>query len=175
MAGTVGAKRLTEADKAQILATLAANDGNVKRTARDLGLTAPTVRRYRDKAVHGEGPAQELVIAAVGDFVEKAETIRNKAMILLEARIMLGEIKASELITTIGVLDDKIRLAKNLPTSKVEHTSALPDAVALREALGPIVQGAIEAAGRRHDEIVDAEIVEATELPPVRLLAVQHS
>jgi len=165
VAGTVGAKRLTEADKAQIVATLAANGGNVKRTARDLGLSPPTVRRYRDQYAHGSGPSRASVVKAAGDFVQQAETIRNKALSLLEDRIDADDIKASELITTIGVLDDKIRLTKGMATSHVQHTSALPSADDLREALGPIVQGVIAAAERRHDEIVDAELVEVIELP----------
>lgn len=165
MAGSPTARRLTEADKANVVATLAANGGNVKRTARELGLGPATVRRYRDQYAHGTGPSTGLVVAAVGVFVDDAERIRNKALMMLEQRIDAGTIKPSELITTLGVLDDKIRLAKGLHTQQVNHTATLPSADDLREALGPIVQGAIEAAGRRHDEIVDAEIVEVLGLP----------
>jgi ribosomal protein L10 len=81
---------------------------------------------------------------------------------MLEERIEEGTIKPSELITTIGVLDDKIRLAKGLATSKVEHSSSLPPAAELQAVLAGVVQGAIAAAERR-DEVIDAEVV--SEIP----------
>lgn len=163
--GSAAPRRLTETDKARIVTALAANGGNIKRTARELGLGPTTVRRYRDKYEHGTGPGQAVVVRVAGEFVEDATRIRDKAMLALEARIDAGEIKASELITALGVLTDKVRLAEGLATTKVEHSSALPPAAELQAILSGVVQGAIAAAERRDAEIVDAEIVEAIALP----------
>ena len=160
MANTGNARRFSDKDKAAILATLAANGGNVKRTARDADVLPATVRRWRDAAKVGQGPSEEAVTEAVTEFVAAAGKVRDMALKSLEAKIAAGELKGSELITTVGVLDDKIRLATGQPTSRTESSSALPPAHELRELMAGVVQGAIAAAERRHDEIIDAEIVQ---------------
>ena len=159
MAGTSGARRFTEADKAHGLTVLAANDGNIKRTSRDLGVNTATLRRWREQARHGDGPSEALVIAAVGEFVTDAKRIRNKALMHLEALIDAGKVPPAVLNNIMGTLDDKIRLAQNMPTSRVEQTSAIPDRETLKELMGAAIQGAIEAAEKRHDIIVEAEVV----------------
>jgi transposase-like protein len=163
--GADAPRKFTEADKARIVTALAANGGNIKRTAREMGLSPTTVRRYRDKFDHGTGPSTAVVARVAGEFVEDATRIRDKAMLSLERRIDAEEIKASELITALGVLTDKVRLAEGLATSKVEHSSAFPPPDELQAILSGVVQGAIAAAERRDGEIVDAQIVEVIELP----------
>ncbi len=153
-------RRFTEADKAAVLTALAANDGNVKRTARETGVAPATVRSWRAQAAAGQGPSEALVLAAVNDFVEDAARVRNKALALLEARISAQEIKSGELVTALGVLDDKVTRAKGLPTSRVENVSALPAPEQLRELMTGFVAGAIAAAEERQADIVDAEVVE---------------
>lgn len=172
MAGKVGARQFTQADKAQALVTLAANGGNIKRTARDLGVNPNTVRRWRTLAETDSGPDKALVAVAIKEFVGDAERVRNKALGLLEARIDAGEIKAGELITALGVLDDKITRSKGLPTSTVNHQSALPSPEELRGLMTGFVAGAIAAAEERQTIIVDAELVE--EIPPPSLAPPAH-
>jgi transposase-like protein len=149
----------TDTDKARILVTLAANGGNVLRTARECSVSPASIRRWREDDRRGTGPSKSAVVAQIGVFVDDAERVRNKALAVLEQRINDGEIKPSELIATLGVLDDKITRAKGLPTQRVEHGNGLPQAADLA-ALGAVVAGAIAAASTRHDEIVEAEIVE---------------
>lgn len=157
-----GRTQFSDEDKARLYTALAANDWNVKRTARETGFSISTVRRYRDK-FQSEPPSTELVEAAVGDFVADAERIRNLALVQLEAAIVNGEIKPRELVTAIGVLDDKITRARGLPTSRTETVSSFPSREELGELMGGFIVGAIEAAKQRHEEIVDAEIVEEAE------------
>jgi transposase-like protein len=157
-----GRTQFSDEDKARLYTALAANDWNVKRTARETGFSISTVRRYRDK-FQSEPPSTELVEAAVGEFVDDAEKIRNLALQKLEAKIKEGDISARDLVTTIGVLDDKITRAKGLPTSRTENVSAFPSREELGELLGGFMVGAIQAAEKRHAEIVDAEIVEEAE------------
>jgi transposase-like protein len=159
MANTGTARRFSDKDKAAVLATLAANGGNLKRTARECNVLPATVRRWRDQARAGQGPPEEAVQEAVTEFVSAAARVRDLALVSLEQKIREGSLKGSELITTVGVLDDKIRLATGQPTSRTEAASALPPPDALRELMAGVVQGAIAAAERRHGEIVDAEIV----------------
>jgi len=156
-----GGSRLaySDEDKAQILATLAANGGNVKRTARETGASPAAIRGWKGKQEQGRGIAPALIDEAVDAFVEAAARVRNLALERLEEKIRAGDVKASELVTIVGVLDDKVTRAKGLPTSRVETQSALPDAQHLRELMSGFVEGAIRAAEQRHSDIIEAEVV----------------
>lgn len=162
MAGKSNARRFTEADKAAGLTALAANGGNIKRTAGELDISPVTLRRWRDQAKRGNGPSEELVEAAVDDFVSTATRIRNKALTALEQAIDAGKVRPSELNAIAGTLDDKLTRASGLPTSRVETQPAMSrEEMAL--AMGAVIQGAIEAA-RNRQEVIEAEVV--PELPP---------
>lgn len=154
-----GRSSYSDEDKASVLAVLAANNGNIKRTARETGIAEGTVRYWAKKAAP---PSDETLQAAVDDFVDKAEKIRGMALANLEAAIESGEISPRELITVIGVLDDKVTRAKGLPTQRTENTLALPSREALAELFGGFVQGAIEMAESRDADVVDGEYVEVS-------------
>lgn len=167
MAGTSGARTFSEADKARVLVTLASNDGNVKRTARETGIAPATVRKWRDQqrtsaTGQGKAPAGPLAIAqAKGTFIDDLEGTRNRALALLDQRIRSGDIKTGELITAVGVLDDKFTRVSGMPTANVQHTHTLPSPDELRSVLLPFVEAGIANAARRHEEILEADVVDA--------------
>lgn len=103
----------------------------------------------------------EAVNQAVTAFSVDADRVRGKALAALEVQIDTGQAKARELITIVGVLDDKVTRARGLATSRTEHTIALPSADDLRAVLGPAVQQALDAAARRENEIEGFIIEEA--------------
>jgi transposase-like protein len=151
--------KASDEEKARVLTTLAANNGIVKRTAAECGVSPATVRKWRGELQKGQGPAAEIVEQAVDEFIEAATRVRNLALEKLEEKIRNGEAKVSELSTALGILDDKITRARGLPTSRVETASALPDANHLRELMSGFVEGAIRAAEQRHSDIIEAEVV----------------
>ncbi len=166
MAGKVGARTFTEEDKAQAIATLAANGGNIKRTARDLDVAPATLRRWRTQYEQGQ-VSTDLVSTAATTFIGDAERIRDKALAQLEAAIDAGKIQPAQLITALGVLDDKITRAKGLPTSHVQTSGQLPPLDEMKTLMTGFVAGALKAAADREAEIVDAELVE--EIPPLEI------
>lgn len=149
-------------DKAAVMAVLAANGGNQKRTARETGVPLATLR-YWIKHPESSPPSEEQVQAATDEFVGDAEKIRNAALKKLGDLVMADEVSARDLVTTLGVLDDKITRAKGLPTQRTEHVGELPTREALQEVLGSAISGMIEMAERRDREIVDGEVVEDAE------------
>lgn len=151
-----GRSTYTEADRAKVFTVLAANDGNIKRTARETNVPENTVRRWKKEFISNP-PDTEQVTVAVDEFLETAEVVRGFALEMLLVKIPIA--KPSELITIVGVLDDKITRAKGLATQRTEHVLTLPTAEELRNVLGPAIQQAIIAAETRQDEIVEAEIV----------------
>lgn len=156
----------TDADRARVYVVLTTNEGNVKRTARETGVPENTVRRWKKEWQQNGPPSLDDVEEAAGDFLAEAERVRWKALMALDGKI--EQAKPSELITVIGVLDDKIARAKGLAVGKVEHVHTLPSPDEIRQTLGAALAGVLQAAKERQEEIIDAELVEqapAGELP----------
>ena len=158
-----GKSKYTEADRAAVYVALQANGGNVKAAARELDFPVTTVRRWRGE-FEAEGPPDlEVVDAAVEDYLGELEQVRNKALKLLDQK--LPEASARDTATIFGILDDKVSRAKGIVDRPADEKVSL-DASQLREVLSGVVSAAIEAAGRRQEEIIDAEIVESPRALP---------
>lgn len=176
----------TAEDKAQIIAYLEANDGNVKRTARDLGVPEQTVRDLKRKASRGQLPAtvSAAVPAAVEGTLDDFERIRNKTLIALEMELDehlnnggLGKdsLKARDLITITGVLTDKIRLMQGQATSRHEAVSVGPTPDEIGQAVAEYLGSAFENALAREADIEDAEFEEQADRQPVAALPAPSS
>lgn len=159
-----GRATYTDEHKAQVYVIYTANEGNVKRTARDTGVPISTIRRWRDEWNRQENlPDIEILEEAVGSFTDKAQTIRWKALLSLENQIHTA--KPADLIKVIGILDDKITRASGLADRTVEHRHTLPSADEVRELVQGFVEATKQAALDRADDVIDAEIVEQADLP----------
>jgi transposase-like protein len=152
------ASKYTEQDRARVFVVLTANGGNVKRTARDTGLPISTVGLWK-RAWEEQGPpdVNEVEVAA-GDFVDSAARVRDKALAELERKI--PDATPSALVATVGMLQDKISLARGLATSRSETVHALPPAEDIAKALSEAFQVAIDSARLRDAEIIDAEVID---------------
>lgn len=162
-----GRPQYDDAFKARAFAQLEVNEGNIKRTARDLDVPPSTMRRWRDEWQASKNlPAAEDLIVATGDFIEDAERVRNLSLRVLENKLARGEGTVAQVATVLGVLDDKISRAKGLADRVTEHKITLPNREDIVAALDALRQGAISAARDRDAEVVDAELVEPKALPP---------
>lgn len=165
-----GRSQFTDEDRARVFTTLAANEGNVKRTARDLGMAPSTVRKWRDQWQQDGPPEPELVEEALADFVADAERVRNKALGVIERKLdqTPETIKVSELNVTVGVLSDKIDRAKGLAQPRGDGAPGLVQADQVRELVVGAVQAMQQLAEAREAEIVEAELVPHRALPPAK-------
>lgn len=152
----------TEEDKARCYLALNANDGNIKRTAKETGFPETTVRRWAADFKHGLIPRQDVVEQLADDFISKAEDVRWKA--LLEAERKIPEGKLNELTTLMGVLTDKIDRVRGVGKPDPGQHS-LPDAKELAVILGGAVAMGLEMARQRQGEIIDADVIEQPALP----------
>lgn len=138
-------------DKATVLASLDANGGNLKRTARETGIPVSTVRSWRDgvgvsERVEEFRPIKRAELSTL--FEDEIYAIFD---LLPEKR---KEATYQQLATSLGIYTDKMRLLRNLPTEIVglmpELISALraanKDPVAIFQRM---VQRAHEEAGQR--------------------------
>lgn len=159
-----GKSKYTEEQKARAYVVLTTNEGNLKRTARDLGIPLGTLRGWRDGWERDGSPDISQVEDAVTGFLEEAEEVRDLALRQLKMKLEKGEGNVSQVATVLGILDDKIARAKGISTTH-EHKVTLPSAEEIRDALGGFAAGALAAAAIREEEIVDAEVIEPKALP----------
>jgi transposase-like protein len=159
----------TDEDRARVYLALTVNQGNIKRTARDTQVPISTVRAWKtdwEKA----GPSQEVVVAAEAQaevFVEDAERIRHKALLEYEKLVDLGEVKAKDLMVGVGILTEKISMARGLARKEPQDHQVTMNKGDLREIAAGFVLGALEDARRRENEIqgVSVEQAEFVALP----------
>jgi transposase-like protein len=155
-----GKSPYSEQDKARVYTALLGNDGNVKRTARDTSVPENTVRRWKADFVENP-PSVEATEAAVGEFIGDAKRVRNKAVLEIERQIDAHEMKGAALVTTVGVLDDKIMRVEGVVSKhQVDHVHHLPSAEEARELLGGLLTGALVAGRLRQAELVEADLKE---------------
>lgn len=160
----------SDLDKARVFAELEVNDGNVKRTARNLAMPISTVRHFKQQW-EAKGVPEAVIDAvpvAIGEFVDNAERVRDKLLIALEGAVDSGRLKPSEMVTALGVLTDKIRAMRGLDAKRVEHSIALPDAEEMRALFAGVIGEVVGAAQVRNDELAAADIIEGSWEPAER-------
>jgi hypothetical protein len=153
-------RQYTDTDKAAVYLALQVNKGAVAQSSRDAEVPEQTVRDWKRKWATGEWdpPQQEVLEGVVDDFVADMERVRNKSLMTLEAK--LDQVKPDKLATVIGILDDKIRLARGLATSRSESTIALPSEEEVANRLLSGARLALERAREREDDIIDVDLDE---------------
>lgn len=162
-----GKPQYDEAARARVYTALLANEGNVKRTARELSIPESTVRSMK-KSFETNPPSVEAVEAAAADFVATAKEVRDLALRRIKERLESDDKKEQgtlpQLSTVLGVLDDKITRVEG-PTSRtqVDHIHHLPSAEEARALLGGLLTGAIEGGYARQAELREADLVEQAE------------
>lgn len=155
-----GKALFTPQQKASAYISLQANDGNVTRTARETSIPITTLRRWRDEWDRDGAPdtSDPVVAKALDDYAAEAILVRDFALTTLKQKI--PDAKPGELITIVGVLDDKITRARGLATSRTEHVHKLPSRDDLLELIGNGARQIAEATVVREEEIIDAQVVE---------------
>jgi hypothetical protein len=122
--GPMARRRYTDEDRSTALVVLAANGGNIERTARELGIPRTTLQRWDQGTAHPE---------AAANAAPKKEALAN----LLEGLVYdalgvlpgnLASANARQLMTIAAVAVDKMLLLRGLPTQINQHDlSALSD------------------------------------------------
>lgn len=137
--------------------TLRVLDGNIKGTARETGIPESTVRLWSREFAENPPNVEEVAVEAAS-YVDRAKRVRDKALVELERK--LPEATPAQLVSAIGTLNEQIRVAEGLATSRTETVHKLPSADEIRQSLGAVFQHALESSRMREEEIVDAEFNE---------------
>lgn len=152
-------RRLTDHDKARIAVVLQANDGNIKGTARELGLAPATVRWYRDKWEREGMPKQieDRVPAIRNDFAKFAEDLRWELYEALAEKAQQRDLSGRDLIQGIAMLTDKINILTGKATTRTEHVETKADSEAIAKNLADFLAKSADLAKERSDAIESSQ------------------
>jgi transposase-like protein len=147
----------TDDDKGRVFLALTVNEGNVKRTARELSMPPSTVKKWKvEWERHGVPEAiQEVAAQEAEQFITDASRARGKALMQWEAKVDQGEVAARDLMTGVGVLTDKITALTGL--AKSGETKPAIEPAHMRELARGLFQGAWDAAQEREQVIQEAD------------------
>lgn len=152
-----GKPKYGEGDRARAYVTLLTLDWNIKGTARETGIPQTTIRRWAEE-FRVNPPDVDKVTEVAEDYVVRATRVRDAALAELERKI--PQATPAQLVSAVGLLNDQIRVAEGLATSRSETVHTLPSADEIRATLGAVFQQALESAKAREGEIIDAEFTE---------------
>jgi len=150
--------KYTDDDRARVYLALSVNEGNVKRSSRDTGVPISTVRLWK-KTWEKDGVSQDIQTIAEAQaqvFIQDASRARDLALAQWTAKVEAGEVAARDLMTGIGVLTDKINMAKGL-TRNTGPSQPAVDPAAMRELARGLIAGALDAARERESVVEDVE------------------
>ena len=153
----------TAEDRANVKLALEINKGNIKSTSRDTGVPYMTVKSWKDKWEKAGVPAvvSDALPSLAADFVDEAVQVRDVALLKIKELLPQARIQdLRSLATLIGILDDKVRLAQGLATSRSESVHIHVDPEEIGSQIGSHIRAALESASQRADEIIDVEAVE---------------
>jgi transposase-like protein len=151
----------TDEARAAVYVQWIANEKNIRRTAKDVGVPVSTLS-YWIKDWKENGPPEALegkISSNAYEFVHHASRVRESAMKKLEELIPQAEAKQlSAIATVVGIMDDKIRLASGLATRRTETTYVLPSKAEMKELMGSFVDTLITSAEDRSAVVIEGEV-----------------
>ncbi len=121
-------KRYSDNDRALALAALAANAGNITRTAKDLGIPAGTIRGWAKGLCHPD--VADLRDQKKPALADALEAVVRGMVAALPAKIEAAPFQ--QVATSIGILIDKMRLLRNEPTEIARTEGAANDPLTAR-------------------------------------------
>lgn len=121
----------TDDDRAAALAALEANEGNLRQTARELGIAETTLRRWRNQQAPSENGAHKKAVEARlpkqrASLAERFKDFVHEALDAAPAK--LENASMGDLFRAIGISVDKIQLLEGKPTGIEEVRGELTDA-----------------------------------------------
>ena len=140
-------RQFTEDERASAIATLTANRGNAKRTARNLGIPRTTLRQWVGRAKSSTAvPAKTspaVVDAYKGRLARKFEEFADLALDEVPSRI--PTMSGRDLLFQAAIATDKVLLLRGQATNRTESLKiSLVVPGGLRSAAGNVLEGEFE-------------------------------
>jgi transcriptional regulator with XRE-family HTH domain len=106
----------SEDDKARALAALKANGGNVSRTAREMGIKEPTLRKWangKTKPIPSQKYEEKVTDLTVG-----LRSLVAGLMGLALVKVDEGDASLLDVLKSLGIAFDKLQLIEGKPTER---------------------------------------------------------
>lgn len=113
-------QQYSDEDKATALAALDANRGNVKGTAKNLGIPEPTLRSWA-KGRGTNAAVADLQAHKKKDLADKLEDIAHKLAGAISDKIKDATLQQTA--TSLGIVVDKMQLLRGQPTNITDDAS----------------------------------------------------
>ncbi len=118
--------------KAEVLALVSANGGNVDRTARETNIPHQTIRFW----LANKERFSNLQSQQTQDLAQRFENNIHLALNLAESKA--SEASYAQLMTGAAIATDKMQLLRNQPTSITQHINSESLTVVLQQVLNEI-------------------------------------
>ena len=125
--------------KAEILALLDANGGNVTRTANEAGIQYSTLQYWQANKERFNEFRQQKELDLASKFESNAHLLVNSI-----SEHDLSTASLSQKATAAGIMVDKMQLLRNQPTSITQHVNSESLTVVLQQVLNEITTSAAE-------------------------------
>jgi transposase-like protein len=107
----VAKRRYSDEEKAEALATLEANDGNIHKTAQDTGIPWGTLKRW----VEAQDQFTHLREQKKSDLAQRLEEIARELADAMPDKIQAATLQ--QVATSMAIAIDKMQLLRGAPTS----------------------------------------------------------
>lgn len=132
--------KYSDVQRAETMAVLAANGGNLNKTARNTGIPLSTLAKWADGKGHSPDHA-DLCMEKKKDLAELFEGIARD--ILDAAADKIADASLKDAMVSAGVAVDKMQLLKNEPTSITKSVNERSPADARRELADLLFAGRV--------------------------------
>jgi hypothetical protein len=119
-------RRYTDTQRSDALAALAANNGNVTRTARQLAIPAKTIENWAKGQLHPE--VAEISVEKRRPLADRLEAVSHLLLDELSRPEKLSAANVQQIAVALGIGIDKARLLREQPTAITESQSTCPPA-----------------------------------------------
>lgn len=117
-------RQYSDNDKAAALAALDTNDGNVYKTAQQLGIPRKTLESWANNAGVNDDVAN-LRQHKKGEIADRLEDLVHQLIDAMPGKI--GDANLQQAATTLGIAVEKIQLLRGKPTDRTVVTDELTD------------------------------------------------
>lgn len=136
----------SDVDKGAALAALDANNGNVNKTAREIGIPRITLKEWNDGRVNSN--VLDIRQIKKGEIAERLDDATQLLLDVLPQK--LKDATLQQVATAIGILQDKAQLLKGEPTERAEMIEPLDDTTRISR-----IAAIFDAARDRRDRSVN--------------------
>ena len=137
-------RQYTDRQKAEALAALDANGGNLTRTSREIGVPLSTIRNWRD-GMGTNGDVAELRSQKRGELADELTEIAWLLAGDLQDESKRRRASLVQTATSMAIVIDKTQLLRGLPTSITENAE-----ISYEERVARVAE-LLDAAGARRD------------------------